>query len=149
SWFAGGAAVGGLGLVVIGAMSFGIPWYDGLLSVLMTFFLALVAARATGETDITPIGAMGKIMQLTFGVLIPQQVTANLMTASIAANGASSSADLLNDLKSGYLIGADPRRQYLAQLSGVFTGTIATVIGFRILVPDATVLNGVGDAQPK
>jgi hypothetical protein len=36
----------------------------------MTFALALVAARITGESDITPTGAMGKIMQLTYGVLL-------------------------------------------------------------------------------
>ena len=43
----------------------------GVVSVLMSFFLALVACRATGETDITPIGAMGKITQLFYGVVAP------------------------------------------------------------------------------
>ena len=32
--------------------------------------------RTTGESDITPTGAMVKIMQLTYGVLIPQSSTA-------------------------------------------------------------------------
>ena len=41
----------------------------GVLAVVLTFFLALIASRATGETDITPTGAMGKITQLVFGVL--------------------------------------------------------------------------------
>jgi len=76
-----------------------------------------VACRATGESDITPIGALGKITQLVYGVLIPQNATANLMTASITANAAASSADLLTDLKSGYLLGAHPRRQFVAQFS--------------------------------
>jgi uncharacterized oligopeptide transporter (OPT) family protein len=91
---------------------------------------------------------MGKIMQLTYGVAIPQNATANLMTAGITAGAASASADLLNDLKSGYLLGANPRRQFLAQFAGIFTGTVATVIGFYLLVPDATALTGgeSGDA---
>ncbi|PMY18170.1 peptide transporter, partial [Pseudomonas sp. FW305-3-2-15-A-R2A1] len=84
-----------------------------------------VACRATGETDVTPTGAMGKIMQLTYGVLMPQAVTANLMTAAITSGSASASADLLNDLKSGYLLGANPRRQFIAQFSGIITGTLA------------------------
>jgi uncharacterized oligopeptide transporter (OPT) family protein len=92
---------------------------------------------------------MGKVMQLTYGVLIPQSTTANLMTASITASSASSSADLLNDLKSGYLLGANPRRQFVAQFIGIFAGTAATVTGFYLLVPDATVLTGVGSAAPK
>jgi len=79
---------------------------------------------------------------------LSQNATANLMTASITANAAASSADLLTDLKSGYLLGAHPRRQFLAQLMGVFTGTAATIIGFRLLVPDASVFTGSVGAQP-
>jgi len=40
-------------------------------------------------------------------------------------------------LKSGYLLGANPRRQFVAQFLGIFSGTIATVIGYYLLVPDA------------
>jgi len=142
TWFAAGTAVGTVGVLAIGHMHFGIPWHLGLLAVLLTFFLSLVACRATGESDITPIGALGKITQLVYGVLIPQNATANLMTASITANAAASSADLLTDLKSGYLLGAHPRRQFVAQFLGIFAGTAATVLGFRLLVPDATALTG-------
>ncbi len=149
SWFGLGVLVAGTGAVVIAWLYFDVPPIYGVLAVALSFFLSLVAARATGESDITPIGAMGKIVQLTYGVLIPQSMTANLMTASITASSASSSADLLNDLKSGYLLGANPRRQFIAQLSGIFAGTIATVGGFYLLVPDATVLNGVGSQAPQ
>ncbi len=142
SWFIWGAMISGAGVVWIAAAEFGVPWYFGILAVVLTFVLALVACRATGESDITPTGAMGKIMQITYGVLIPQSATTNLMTAGITAGAASSSADLLNDLKSGYLLGANPRRQFIAQFMGIFTGTIATVFGFKLLVPDATAMTG-------
>ncbi len=149
SWFAIGGSLSGAGVIWTAHAYFDVPWFYGLLAVGMTFLLALVACRATGESDITPVGAMGKIMQLTYGVLIPQSTTANLMTASITASAAGSAADLLNDLKSGYLLGANPRRQFLAQFAGIFSGTAATVTGFYLLVPDATALNGVGDQAPK
>jgi uncharacterized oligopeptide transporter (OPT) family protein len=136
------------GVLFIGHTQFFIPWHFGCIAVLLTFFLSLVACRATGESDITPIGAMGKVTQLVYGVLIPQNATANLMTASITANAAASSADLLTDLKSGYLLGAHPRRQFLAQLMGVVTGTAATIIGFHLLVPDASVFTGSGGSPP-
>jgi uncharacterized oligopeptide transporter (OPT) family protein len=142
SWFLALGLFATVGVLWIGHTQFGIPWHLGSVAVLLTFFLALVACRATGESDITPIGAMGKITQLVYGVLIPQNATANLMTASITANAASSSADLLTDLKSGYLLGAHPRRQFLAQLLGAFAGTAATILGFHLLVPDASVLTG-------
>jgi hypothetical protein len=61
---------------------------------------------------------MGKITQLVFGVLHPRNVSVNLMSANVTAAAASSSADLLTDLKSGYLLGANPRKQFIAQFAG-------------------------------
>ena len=142
SWFAVLLALSSAALIYTANTFFDIPVHFGLLAIFMTFFLALVAARATGESDITPVGAMGKIMQLTFGTFIPSG-TANLMSASITANGAGCCADLLNDLKSGYLLGANPRRQFVAQMMGILAGTAATVTGFYLLVPDATALTGI------
>lgn len=142
NWFIWGTLFSGAGVVWIADSQFGVPWYLGILAVVLTFVLALVACRATGESDITPTGAMGKIMQITYGVLIPQSSTANLMSAGITAGAASSSADLLNDLKSGYLLGANPRRQFIAQFMGIFTGTLATVWGFKLLVPHAGMMTG-------
>ena len=138
AWFGVGLLVAGGGVVAIAHLFFEVPFHYGVLAVFMTLALCMVAARATGESDITPTGAMGKIMQLTYGVLIPQSVTANLMTAGITSGAASSCADLLTDLKSGYLLGANPRRQFIAQAAGILSGTVATVTGYYILVPDAT-----------
>jgi uncharacterized oligopeptide transporter (OPT) family protein len=148
AWMWWGGIFGGTGVILIGHFHFHIPAHLGLLAVGMTFILSLVACRATGETDITPIGAMGKLMQLTYGVLIPQNATANLMTASITSSSAGSAADLLNDLKAGYLLGANPRRQFIAQFLGVFMGTVATTFGFYLLVPDATAVTGDNPAFP-
>jgi uncharacterized oligopeptide transporter (OPT) family protein len=106
----------------------------------MSFVLSLVASRATGETDTTPVGAMGKVMQLLFAVLKPGQVVPNLASAGIAANAASSSADLLTDLKIGYLLGANPRRQFLAQFFGCFFGTLAIVPIWYLMIPTREVL---------
>jgi uncharacterized oligopeptide transporter (OPT) family protein len=88
----------------------------------------------------SPVGAMGKVTQLTFGALSPGNVNVNLMSANITAGAATSAADLLTDLKSGYLLGAHPRQQFLAQFSGIFVGTVVTVLTFAVLVPNAQVL---------
>lgn len=140
TWFITGTALSGLGCIIVLHRAFQTSWWMGIVAVVMTFFLAMVAARATGESDITPIGAMGKITQLTFGVLSPSNMTTNLMTASVTAGAAGSTADLLVDLKSGYLLGANPRQQFLAQFFGIFAGTLVVVPAFYILVPDASVL---------
>jgi OPT family oligopeptide transporter len=142
SWFVTGIAIATAGVVSIQVVSFSIHWWMGIISVLMTFFLAIVACRATGETDITPIGAMGKITQLLYGVIAPANITTNLMTAGVTAGAAASSADLLTDLKSGYLLGANPRKQFIAQFFGIFIGAIVIVPAFYLIVPTANVLGG-------
>jgi len=129
-------------LLVVQYFAFRISFALGLVAVGMSFVLSLVACRATGETDTTPIGAMGKIMQLLFAVLSPPGAAGmhaslehNLMAAGTGANAGSSSADLLTDLKSGYLLGANPRRQFIAQVIGIFFGTLAVVPAWYLMVP--------------
>ncbi|MFN9992304.1 MAG: OPT family oligopeptide transporter [Phycisphaerales bacterium] len=127
-------------MLIIQVIAFDIAWWAGLIAIGMSFVLSLVASRATGETDTTPIGAMGKVMQLIFALLKPGQMVPNLASAGIAANSASSSADLLTDLKVGYLLGANPRRQFLAQFYGVFFGTLAIVPIWYLMVPSKAAL---------
>jgi uncharacterized oligopeptide transporter (OPT) family protein len=134
--------VGFAGLAWLGHVTFGMPYWQTAAAVLLSFVLALVACRVTGETDTTPVGAMGKITQLFFGAVSPGNMNVNLMSAAVTAAAASSSADLLTDLKSGYLLGAHPRRQFIAQFAGIFVGTLASVLSFRLLVPDASALGG-------
>jgi putative OPT family oligopeptide transporter len=147
SWFIAGQLISLIALAWLAHYTFAMPLWQSVLAVLMTFALALVACRVTGETDTTPIGAMGKIMQLTFGFLHPATkagataaMNVNLMAANITAGAAGASADLLTDLKSGYLLGANPRKQFIAQFCGIFTGTIVTVFAFSLLVPNAAAL---------
>lgn len=137
SWFVIGQVVGFTALAILAHCTFGMAWWASALAVVMTFFLALVASRVTGETDITPTGAMGKVVQLTYGAITPPgpgAVDLNLASANIAAGAALASADLLTDIKSGYLLGANPRKQFLAQFLGIFSGTIFSVLGFQLMV---------------
>jgi len=140
SWFAVGQIVSLVALAWLAHASFAMPVWQSVIAVALSFMLALVACRVTGETDTTPVSAMGQITQLTFGALSPGNVNINLMSANITAGAATSAADLLTDLKSGYLLGAHPRQQFIAQFSGIFVGTVVTVLTFAALVPNAQVL---------
>jgi uncharacterized oligopeptide transporter (OPT) family protein len=142
SWFFMGVMIFAPCVVFLEWWFFGIALWMGLISVVMSFFIALVACRATGETDTTPTGALGKITQITFGALDPGNVTTNLMTANAVGGVALHSADLLTDLKSGYLLGADPKQQFWAQFFGVTAGSVFVVPAYRLLIPDASVLGG-------
>jgi uncharacterized oligopeptide transporter (OPT) family protein len=142
AWFVIGFPLTGIFGATLLTWLFHIHWYMGLLAVGMTFFLAAVAARAGAEIGINPIGALGKVTQLTYGVIAPGNISANLMTAGITAGAACSCSDTVGNLKVGHMVGANPRRQFIGQLFGVLAGALLAVPAYFILVPDANALGG-------
>jgi uncharacterized oligopeptide transporter (OPT) family protein len=80
---------------------------------------------------------MGQLTQLTFGAIAPGNLSTNLMTAGATAGISAHTADLLTDLKSGYLLGAKPRQQFYAQFLGILAGSVFCVPAFNLLVPNA------------
>ena len=139
-WFFTGVFVISPFVIFLEWFLFAIPAWMGLISILLSFFTAIVACRATGETNITPIGALGKITQLVFGALAPGNLTANLMTACVTGGVGLHAADLLTDLKSGYILKAKPKQQFWAQFFGIIAGSIFVVPAFKLLIPDPSVL---------
>lgn len=136
SWFWIGLGLALVASTVAQNTIFAIPVWLGILAVLLTFVLAIVAARVSGETGIPPIGALGKITQLTFGALSPANTTVNLMAANVTGGAAGQCSDLLHDLKTGMLVGARLRLQAIAQVFGILSGALAGTAAYLILIPD-------------
>jgi OPT family oligopeptide transporter len=139
-WLMAGVLPIGIGMIIVCTLAFQMSWWLGAIAVAMSFVTSLVASRATGETDTTPTGAMGKITQLLYAVLAHGNQTVNLMSAGVTASASGSAADLLTDLKSGYLLGANPRKQFWAQFLGIFFGVAVIVPAWYLMVPTKEVL---------
>ncbi len=136
TWFLGGLAVALVASVLLQVVLFDIAVFVAALGVLLTFGLAVVAGRVSGETSITPVGAMGKVTQLMFGVIAPGQPAANLMSANVTGGAASQCADLLHDMKCGHILGATARLQAAAQLLGALGGAVVGSAAYLVLIPD-------------
>ena len=100
-----------------------------------------VAVRCAGETDINPVGPMGKIIQLVFAFVAPGNVVTNLMAAAVACGGAGQAGDLMHDFKAGMMMRLSPRKQLVAQLAGVPAGILGAVPAYA-LFRDAYPLGG-------
>lgn len=122
--------------VIFQTWFFGIAWWAAIAAVLLSFILAIVASRVSGETNVTPVGPMGKVTQLLFAVIMPKNAAANLMSASVTAGAASQCADLMHDLKCGYLLGAVARKQVVGQICGSIAGAMIASAFYLILIPD-------------
>ncbi|WP_137163557.1 OPT family oligopeptide transporter [Pseudomonas asiatica] len=127
-------------VVALQALLFGIDWWMALLSIPLAICLAVVAARVVGATGIAPIGAIGKLSQLSFGLVAPGQVAINLMSANTAGGAAGQATDLMNDFKVGQAIGATPHKQLIAQCLGILIGSVAGVLVYLVLIPDPQTL---------
>ncbi len=145
-WFPIGVALLAPIVVALMAWLFHIPLWAGLIAIPLAVVLGFVAARVTGDTDVTPTKALGPVTQLIYGVMTPGNLSGNIMSANVTAGIGLHAADLLTTLKTGWLLGASPRAQFRAQLFGVVAGALVVVPAFNLLIPDPSVLGS--DAWP-
>lgn len=127
SWWMGGLALATVFTSLTLYYFFDIQIWMTVLAILLSSVLAAIATRSTGETDINPISGVGKVTQLVYGGLAPGQTVTNLMTAGVTGAGAAQAADMMQDLKTGHLLGASPRKQFIAQLIGIGAGVLVCV----------------------
>ncbi|KAI8150115.1 OPT oligopeptide transporter protein-domain-containing protein [Fennellomyces sp. T-0311] len=119
---------------------FGMPVYQTIVSVILAFIMAFVGIQAAGETDINPTGSVAKMSQLIFagmpGPNIEQIQKNNLMAGNITASAAAQSVDMVGDLKTGQLVGAAPRAQFITQIIASFVA-VGIAVALFILFTDA------------
>jgi len=144
-WFFFSMGVALILAVILQTWFFNITWWAAIIAVLLSFALAVVASRVSGETNVTPVGAMGKVTQLAFAAIAPGNPAANLMSASVTAGAASQCADLMHDLKCGYLLGNIARYQVIGQITGSIVGAAVGSYFYLIMIPDPKTMLGTAE----
>jgi uncharacterized oligopeptide transporter (OPT) family protein len=82
----------------------------------------LIVAQATGMTDISPLSGMSLIgVTLMFFMSGGSVVPAIILGVAVCV-GIGQCADMMQDLKSGHLIGATPRKQQIIQFAVCWLG---------------------------
>ncbi|KAF9543641.1 hypothetical protein EC957_000573 [Mortierella hygrophila] len=94
------------------------PVYATLLALILGSLLSVLGVRALGSTDLNPVSGIGKVSQFVFAGVVPGGIVANLIAGGIAEAGAQQAGDLMQDLKTGHLMGASPKAQFWGQLIG-------------------------------
>jgi putative OPT family oligopeptide transporter len=111
----------------------GITAVTTVLMLVMAFFFVAVASYIVGlvGNSNSPVSGMtitallftGAVLW-AFGYVGTQGVLAVLGVAAIVCCAACTSGDVCNDLKTGYLVGASPRRQQIMQVLGVAVASL-------------------------
>ncbi|KAI9149134.1 putative oligopeptide transporter [Paramyrothecium foliicola] len=112
-----------------------VPVYATIIAVLMALVLSIMGVRALGETDLNPVSGISKLAQLFFAFIIPQthksSVLINLVAGAISEAGALQAGDLMQDLKTGHLLGAAPKAQFWGQVIGATAGAFLSAFIYQ------------------
>jgi putative OPT family oligopeptide transporter len=107
----------------------------GAMAILGTIWIwvaGVVLSECIGRTNWSPLSGM-TLIAVTILVIIASGVgTGPAIVTSIVVGGAACVAmaqatDLMMDLKTGYLVGATPKKQQLAQFAGAWLGPIVVM----------------------
>ncbi|KAI9677299.1 MAG: Ras GTPase activating protein ira2 [Trizodia sp. TS-e1964] len=113
-----------------------IPLYATTAAVLIALLLSIMGVRALGETDLNPVSGISKIAQICFALIIPHSnrnaVLINLVAGAVSEAGAQQAGDLMQDLKTGHLVGAAPDAQFYGQLIGSAVGAVVSAGVYKL-----------------
>jgi putative OPT family oligopeptide transporter len=145
----------GLALLITVLPQVGVNLLGALLIIIFGFFFVVVSSRITGEIGVSanPISGMtiaALIGTTTIFLLIGwtgvDHRVAALSIAGVIAVAAGNAGATSQDLKTGFLVGATPKRQQIAIMVGAITSALA--IGWTITLLNSTYTNVVPERHP-
>jgi uncharacterized oligopeptide transporter (OPT) family protein len=143
-WWTGGLLVSIIGSVAILATLFHFNVGEAILALVLGFLFSFIGVQSAGQTDVNPVSTVAKASQLIFGGIgkstglgLSAAQTFNLSAGVVSAGSAAQATDMTGDLKTGYLLRAKPRNQFIAQLVGSVVAVFLNV-GLFILFTSAS-----------
>jgi uncharacterized oligopeptide transporter (OPT) family protein len=109
----------------ITATQYGVGVGENILALVVACIVAIIGVQSLGATDINPVSVLGKPGQLVLGAVSKgiganptDAVQTNIVAGAISSGAAAQAGDMMGDLRTGYLLGARPKAQFIAELVG-------------------------------
>lgn len=131
-----------IGMVFLGAVSitiltmksiFGISWYYVLLAICLAGPMCFTLGKVASETDINPVRLIAIFLLFIFSIFERHSPVALLAIGISGATFAAIAVDLFYDLRTGYLIRANPIHQIFVQFLGVLPVSFASIFFLHVL----------------
>ncbi|EED21489.1 oligopeptide transporter, OPT family, putative [Talaromyces stipitatus ATCC 10500] len=113
---------------------------------LLAVLLSIMGVRALGETDLNPVSGISKLTQLIFSLVTPSSlhtrrsaIVTNLLAGAVSEAGALQAGDMMQDLKTGHILGASPKAQFYGQVIGSVFGAVVSTAVYKMYVNVYTV----------
>ena len=143
-WWTVGLLVSTIASVAILSTMFHFNVGEAILALILGFLFSFIGVQSSGQTDVNPVSTVAKASQLIFGgigksagmAVGPARIF-NLSAGVVSAGSAAQATDMTGDLKTGYLLRAKPKNQFVAQLAGS-TVAVFLNVGLFILFASAS-----------
>lgn len=100
------------------------------IGIIWLFIASLIVAQCSGHTDISPLSGMTLVSVTLMLLFVDGSISAALLLAIMITVAISQAADMMQDLKTGFLVGSRPLLQQAVQLS---VSWIGIVVGFAVV----------------
>jgi putative OPT family oligopeptide transporter len=104
-----------------------------LVGTVWMWFAGIVIAQCTGMTDWSPISGMALITVVICLLITGNQVVPAVMVGAAVCVATTLCADMMQDLKTGHLVGGLPVRQQVVELAVVWIGPIVSLATIWVL----------------
>lgn len=129
----GGFATATTVCVFVMQFVFDVPWYEALLGSGLTPLFATGIIVGIGLTDWDVSSSFGKMMMIPLGLWNKGgSVIPSLAVCQITISGCGAAGALIQDYKTGYLIGAHPKNLLKGQVCGAIAGCIIAPTMFEL-----------------
>ena len=134
---AGGLTAGVILLFCAAIMSQGMSVFDAVLATVVgtiwAGLAALIVAQAAGMTDIQPMSGMSLISVTLMLILLQGNIAGSMIVGVAVCVAIGQGADMMQDLKTGFLIGARPGKQQFIQFCVTWIGALTALWAVHIL----------------
>jgi uncharacterized oligopeptide transporter (OPT) family protein len=119
-----------------------LPLVPSLLLVAGTWVAVVMSSQSVGVSGINPMEVFGVMVMLIIQLFFHDlALTSLLLAAAVVAVACGLTGDVMNDFKTGALLGTNPRHQWIGQaVGGIVGAVVAAVVLFSMLTaygPDA------------
>ena len=146
-WVGIGALAATAMLVICQNVFFGLPLWITIVAALLSAPLMLVGLRVLGETNWGPISQLTNVMQAVFAALAPGKLTTNLVASGTTGTIAVQSEAIMQDYKTGHIIGSTPKYLTYSQLIAAPIGAAAVAFTYP-LYKETYGIGGSGLSSP-
>ncbi|KAF0693715.1 Aste57867_15355 [Aphanomyces stellatus] len=118
-WISGLVVFAAVSVVVISTVFPAVHWYKVLVCCLLIPIFAIGIIQGVGLTDWNISSAVGKLIIFIIGSWSDDgSIVASLLLCQMVIVGCSQAADLMQDFKTGYLVGASAKSMIVSQIFG-------------------------------